>query len=90
MTQTTPAPKSTLPSTVLVTSSFRNLWVDKRRRDYGVFTTLDNHVLIPVRRIPSAASPIEFTEQRYPTGVAQRTWTLLARQYDPELRRAEL
>lgn len=73
-----------------MTSNFRKLWVDKRARDYGVFTTLDNHVMVPVVRLPNIASRPEFTEHRYATGVAQRSWQLLARQYDPELRRAEL
>lgn len=71
-------------------SLFRNLWVDKRARDYGVFTTLDNHVMVPAVRLPSIVAPLEFTELRYATGVARRSWQLLARQYDPELRRADL
>jgi hypothetical protein len=71
-------------------SNFRRLWVDKRARDYGVFSTLDNHVMLPAVEMPSVLAPLKPSELRVPTGVAQRSWRIMARQFDPELRRADL
>lgn len=71
-------------------SNFRRLQVDKRARDYSVFTTLDNHVMLPVTRLRSIVAPVEQFEIRVATDVAQRSWRLMARQFDPSLRRADL
>jgi len=70
--------------------TFRGLTENRQTRQYEVFSTLDNHVKVPVVSMASIASPFEIVEAHLPTGVAVRTWTIMARQFDPELRRADL
>lgn len=70
--------------------TFRGLTENRRTRQFEVFTTLDSHVRVPVMQVDSAASRLDFFETQYPTGVALRSWRILARQFDPELRRADL
>jgi len=70
--------------------NFRGLHEDRATRQFRVFTTLDSHVPIPVTAIRSVASPVEFFTNQYETGTAIRSWQLMARAFDPELRRADL
>lgn len=80
---------------------FRGLTENKRTRQYEVFSSLDSHVRVPVIGLPivqdgtgrpmlSLVSSLEFREEQYPNTLAVRSWQVMARQFDPELRRAEL
>jgi hypothetical protein len=70
--------------------TFRGLTENRRTRQYEVFSTLDSHVKVPVTETRSMVERTEFFEAQYPNGVAIRTWRMMARQFDPELRRADL
>lgn len=70
--------------------TFRGLTENRRTRQYEVQSTLDSHVPVSVVSADSAASCLDFYETHYSTGVAIRTWRIMARQFDPELRRADL
>lgn len=70
--------------------TFRGLTENRRTRQYEVFSTLDCHVKIPVVGATSLLEPLAFFEAQYPTGLAIRTWQIMARQHCPELRRADL
>ena len=70
--------------------TFRGLTENRRTRQYEVFSTLDCHVKVPVTETRSMVERTAFFETQYPTGVAIRSWRLMARQFDPSLRSVSL